>query len=150
MFSKKKILQSHSRSKICTFNDAEFHLMNKRSIYIILLSIVLLFTLYEELKLRPYLLKHHITAFYLADSLPNFLAVVIFFLGHMVIRFPVDEQKIVSLIFAFVAVLALYEVFQLWMPGRTFDVKDLIASIIGGIFCYLVFRIVNKTSKASA
>lgn len=123
--------------------------MNKRSVYIILLSIVLLFTLYEELKLRPYLLKHHITAFYIADSLPNFLAVVIFFLGYMVIRFPVDEQKIVSLIFAFVAGLTLYEVFQLWMPGRTFDLKDVIASVLGGVFCYLVSRIVNKFSKTT-
>lgn len=124
--------------------------MNKRPVYIILLSIVLLFTLYEELKLRPYLLKHHITAFYIADSLPNFLAVLIFFLGYMVIRFPVDEQKIASLIFAFVAGLTLYEVFQLWMPGRTFDVKDVVASILGGVFCYLVFLIINKISKAKA
>ncbi|MDR6570929.1 VanZ family protein [Chitinophaga ginsengisegetis] len=124
--------------------------MNKRSIYIILLSIILLFTLYEELKLRPYLLKHHITTFYIADSLPNFLAVVVFFLGYMVIRFPFAEQKVASLIFAFVAGLTLYEVFQLWMPGRTFDVKDVIASVLGGVFCYLVSLIVNKMSRAKA
>jgi hypothetical protein len=92
--------------------------MNKRSIYIILLSVMLLFTLYEELKLRPYLLKHHITAFYIADSLPNFLAVVVSFLGYMVIRFPGDERKVVSLIFALVAGVTLYEVCQLWMPGH--------------------------------
>jgi glycopeptide antibiotics resistance protein len=123
--------------------------MNKRSIYIIILSIVLLFTLYEELKLRPYLLRHHITSFYIADSLPNFLAVVILFLGYMVIKFPVDDQKIISLIFAFAMGLTLYEVCQLWMPGRTFDVKDVIASVIGGIFSYLIFRIVNKVSKVT-
>ncbi|MGF6848197.1 glycopeptide antibiotics resistance protein [Chitinophaga sp. W3I9] len=118
--------------------------MNKKTAYIILLSIALLFTLYEELKLRPYLLKHHITTFYIADSLPNFLAVVISFLGYMVIRFPVDDRKAPSLIFSLVAGLTLYEVCQLWMPGRTFDVKDVIASVIGGTFSYLVFRIVNK------
>ncbi|WP_436491343.1 VanZ family protein [Chitinophaga sp. ARDCPP14] len=118
--------------------------MNKKNVYIILLSIALLFTLYEELKLRPYLFKHHISTFYIADSLPNFLAVVVFFLGYMVIRFPVDDRKVVSLIFSLVAGLTLYEVCQLWMPGRTFDVKDVIASVIGGTFSYLVFRIVNK------
>jgi len=118
--------------------------MNKKTVYIILLSIALLFTLYEELKLRPYLLKHHITNFYIADSLPNFLAVVVFFLGYMVIRFPVDDRKVISFIFSLVAGLTLCEVCQLWIPGRTFDVKDVIASVLGGLCCYLFFRIVNK------
>jgi glycopeptide antibiotics resistance protein len=118
--------------------------MTKRSAYYLTFAIILLFTLFEEIKLRPYLQKHHISSFYLADSLPNFLAVIIPFLGYSVIKFPLNASKSLRLIFSFVAAMTLYEVCQLWMPERTFDIKDIIASVLGGVCSYLIFLLINK------
>ncbi|MGO4293074.1 VanZ family protein [Chitinophaga sp. RAB17] len=123
--------------------------MNKRSIYITLLIIILAFTLFEEVRLRPYLIKHHITTLFLADSLPNFLAVVVLFLGYSVIKFPLDERKTISTIVSVVVGLSLYELCQLWMPQRTFDIKDVVASVLGGAFSYLIFRIVNTLKPST-
>lgn len=121
--------------------------MNKRSVYIILLIIILAFTLFEELKLRSYLFRHHMNI--LADSLPNFLAVVILFLGYAVIKFPLDKRKSINVITSFVIGLSLYEVCQIWMPQRTFDIKDVIASVLGGAFSYLIFYMVSKVKPST-
>lgn len=123
--------------------------MNKRSVYITLLIIILAFTLFEEVRLRPYLFKHHITTLFLADSLPNFLAVVVLFLGYSIIKFPLDERKTISTIVSVVVGLSLYELCQLWMPQRTFDIKDVVASVLGGAFSWLIFRIVNKLKPST-
>jgi VanZ like family len=123
--------------------------LNKKSIYLLLLVIALIFTLFEEIKLRPYLLKHHIHTLFLADSLPNFLAVVVLFLGYSVIRFPLDERKTISVIISSVIGLSLYEVCQIWMPQRTFDIKDVVASILGGAFSYLIFYLVGKVRPSA-
>ncbi|HEY9261236.1 VanZ family protein [Chitinophaga sp.] len=121
--------------------------MNKKSAYIIALSTALAFTLFEELKLRPYLFKHHLNI--IAGSLPNFLAVVIPFLGYALIKFPLDERKARSVITSFVIGLSLYEICQIWMPQRTFDLKDVIASILGGFFSYLIFYIIDKVKPST-
>jgi len=108
-----------------------------------LLVPVLLFTLYEELSLRPYLFKHHITTLYLADSLPNFLAVVIISFGSMAIKLP-PTKKVPNVIISVVAGITLYEFVQLWMPHMVFDIKDIIASVLGGGFSYLAIYTITK------
>jgi hypothetical protein len=117
--------------------------MSRRSLYFTILALLLLFTLYEELSLRPYLFKHHITTLYLADSLPNFLAVVILSFGYMAIILPPDN-KVLHFIISIVIGLSLYELAQIWMPQRIFDIKDIIASVMGGGFSYLVIYAINK------
>ena len=115
---------------------------NPRISYLIVLLAALAFTLYEELSLRPYLFKHHITTLYLADSLPNFLAVVILVFAYMAIRLP-PNNKAPNAILSIVAGLSLYELAQIWMPHRVFDVKDIIASVLGGVFSYVVILILR-------
>ena len=117
--------------------------MSQRILYIIILLSVLTFTLYEELSLRRYLLKHHITTLYLADSLPNFLAVVILSFAYMSIKLP-PTNKVLHIILSIVAGLSLYELAQIWMPHMVFDIKDIIASVLGGGFSYLVIFIITK------
>ena len=40
-----------------------------------------------------------------------------------------------------------YEFMQLIIPGRVFDYKDIIASILGGIFTYLILYQVNRIEQ---
>ncbi len=117
--------------------------MIRRLSYISSLIIFLAFTLFEELKLRPYLFKNHITKFGLADSLPNFLAPLIFIFGYIVMFKPKENRKVFRVSISAVTGLILYEFSQLFMAGRDFDVKDIIASITGGLFAYALFIFIN-------
>jgi len=114
--------------------------MSQRSIYFILLIILLGFTFYEELYLRRYLFAHHESV--VAGSLPNFLAVVICSVGYMGLLLP-SLPKAIRAVAAIVIGFVLYECAQIWMPNRVFDVKDIVASIIGGLFSVLVVIVVS-------
>ena len=118
--------------------------MNRRLLYILFLIIILAFTLFEELKLRPYLFKNHITKFGLADSLPNFLASLIFIFAAMVLFQPQENIKVLRISISTVIGLVLYEFFQLFMDKQVFDIKDIIASIMGGLFAYFLIIIINR------
>ena len=120
--------------------------MNRRLVYIISLIIILAFTFFEELKLRPYLLKNHITKFGIADSLPNFLAPVIFIFAFIVLFNPKENKRVLRMSITAVIGLTLYEFVQVFMPERTFDIKDIIASIMGGLFSYYLYKLLNKIS----
>ena len=112
--------------------------MNRKTLYITLLAIVLLFTAFEETRLRPYLLRHHIHTFYIADSLPNFLAVLIPFFVYSVLKYPMSLAESLKATAAFVIAMILYELAQPFMEHRTFDVIDILASVLGGVVCCAV------------
>ncbi len=105
---------------------------------------VLIFTCFEELGIRPYLIKNNIPAFYLADSLPNFLAVVLLSSWAMTWFVYKDNKKIIKLSATFTFSIILYEFCQVFMPGRGFDLIDLLASVAGGLFAYLTFSLINR------
>ncbi|QNA86193.1 VanZ family protein [Sphingomonas sp. So64.6b] len=42
-----------------------------------------------------------------------------------------------------------YEVAQIWMPGRTFDPSDLVASLIGGMVAYPLLSIPYRLTTPS-
>ena len=117
--------------------------LKRSTLYSCFLVIVLVFTLFEELKLRRYLLNNHITKFGIAGSLPNFLAPIILVFGSIVISKIKEPEKVLRKSAFFVLGLILYEVCQIFMSERTFDTMDVIASILGGLFAYLVFIGIN-------
>ncbi len=110
--------------------------------YSITLFLFLLLTYFEEVHFRKYLYSRH--QFILAGSLPNFLAAVIFSFAYMAVLSP-NEKKAIGAIAAIVMGLSLYEVVQIWMPHMVFDVNDIFASVLGGLFSYIVIRIISKT-----
>lgn len=115
--------------------------MPQRITYIILLSTTVAFTLFNELTFRRYL-NHHTPL--IAGCLPNFLAALLLILLYASVRSPISNKKGLSVSAAVAAGLILYEVVQLWMPGRTFDVADIPASLIGGAAGYGLIRYIES------
>lgn len=112
--------------------------MNRRITLCILLAAMLAFTLYEELSLRPYWIKNHVNTYTVADWLPNLLAPIILVLTYTLLKDITDKAVLLKSTFSLVIGLIIYEIMQLFMPSRTFDHKDIIASIIGGTLIYHV------------
>lgn len=105
-----------------------------------LLLAALAFTLFDELTFRRYL-NHHSPL--IGGCLPNFLAALLLILLYALARSPISNQKGLSASAAVAAGLILYEVAQIWMPRRTFDIADIAASLIGGAAGYGLIRLVN-------
>lgn len=114
--------------------------------YISVLTIIVLFTAYEELFFRRYLFRKHI--YIIADSLPNFLSSLLFIFAVVIIRKQHTNREILRSCVSIVAGLILYEVAQIWIPGRVFDFKDIIASLIGGVIAYSIIYGINKQVTA--
>jgi hypothetical protein len=109
-------------------------------IYFTVLVIVLAFGFFEEVYLRRYLFAHHETV--VAGSLPNFIAAVVCSIFFVAIRMPGIQKSIRAVVFVVIG-LVLYECAQIWMPDRVFDLKDIVASIFGGLFSVLVIIFVS-------
>ena len=118
--------------------------MKRHNILIILFVGFLIFAFFWQVLIRLYLLKNNISTFYLAETLPNFLAVVLFTFGAMTLLRYKENSKLFKLSTEFTASMVAYEFLQLIIPGRTFDVNDIIASVIGGVFSYIVLILINK------
>ena len=112
-----------------------------KTYYLILLALVLIFTLYEELHLRRWLFHHFGHDSVVAGSLPNFLAVLVFSVAYTVIKPPANARTILGTITTVVIGLVLYEIAQIWMPHRTFDWNDIAATVLGGIFAWMVLAL---------
>ena len=110
----------------------------KRRIFQIIFLATLGVTLFEEIMLRPFLQRNEIDFLYLVDSLPNFLAVVLLCFGTMALLAYTKKQEIIKCTAGYTIGIILYEVLQLVMPGRVFDLNDMVASLLGGAFSYLV------------
>jgi hypothetical protein len=108
--------------------------------YAVLLSLALVFTLYEELHLRRWLFHHFGRTSVVAGSLPNFLAVLIVSLAVVAVRLPLINRDITRSVVSIVVGLTLYEIAQIWMPHQVFDWNDIAATLLGGVFSWgLIF-----------
>lgn len=112
--------------------------------YASMLAVALLFTLYEELHLRRWLFHHLGRSSVVAGSLPNFLAVVVFTLAIMTLQLPGSSRDILRTVISIMLGLILYEVAQIWMPHRVFDWNDIAATLLGGVFTWLLLLIPLK------
>lgn len=122
--------------------------MKSHSAFIFLFIGILTLGFFWAVLIRPYLLKNNISAFFIADCMPNFLAVMILTFGTMTLPKNQNPKEIFKKTITFTGSMITYEFLQLFIPGRVFDYKDIIASILGGIFTYLIltltYRIITK------
>jgi len=121
--------------------------MPRKTVLLILLIIIIAFAAYMELGFRATLYQYFGSESIFAGSLPNFVAVVLLTMVYINLR---DGRKGASSFkFTALAVIAMvvYELAQPLIPGRVFDVKDILASLIGGLFVYGILAIVDYYFK---
>jgi hypothetical protein len=62
----------------------------------------------------------------------------------MALKNPDNNREIVKSIIIIVVGLVLYEFAQIWMPHMVFDIKDIVASVLGGAISYGVIFLINS------
>ena len=82
-----------------------------------------------------------------AGSAPNIVAVVLISLIYASVKANDANSTPVRLALMGTATMAFYEVAQLWIPERTFDVFDLLASFVGGFIALAILLIVFRTTS---
>lgn len=117
--------------------------MRKKSVYVLLLLVVLAFSLFMALGFRLFLYKQLGQSSVIAGSLPNFVAVLLLALLYMLVKGNRPDSTPLKLTVMASGTMIFYELVQPLIPGRVFDFSDIIASIIGGLFTYAVFSTIE-------
>lgn len=80
---------------------------------------------------------------WLIGAMPNLLPAAVLPALIFIRPQPVRFKEYISMVLVMLLVLIVYEFVQIWMPSRTFDLEDILASILGSgigcLFCWLVF-----------
>ncbi len=119
--------------------------MNNKFITIGLLSSLL--GILAKSAYREFIYVNNFVDFGIADSLPSFLFVVgTTFIGLTFIENK-KEKKVVGMI-SFITVGALlYELEQIFTP-MSFDIKDVVATILGGLVSLFLYKYILKKYQA--
>lgn len=104
---------------------------------------------------RNYIYTNNINDYGLADIYPNIRAVIIASFLFMAKAKYIEDKEEVTIILSVVLGFILYEFVQIKIPISTFDWKDIIGTIIGGIITFVIYKLLtirlnveNKKSKA--
>lgn len=101
-----------------------------------------------KLGYRSYIYKNNINDFGIADSAPNFFYTVGIIFFMLYIQKKIEMKATRNIILATTAGVLTYELEQNF-TSMIFDVKDVIATIIGTIICYLICRYLNDRYNLS-
>jgi len=119
----------------------------RKKVHQILLILALAATACMELGFRAYLFKHYGHDSILAGSITNFIAVVLITLIYTVIKG--ENESSLKMSSMGCCIMVLYELAQPLIAGRTFDVFDIVASLMGGLFVFCLLTIVDHYFKSS-
>ncbi len=113
------------------------NIKNKKRLYYLVIDIIILLFMIKVY--RPYIYNNNINDFYIADSIPSFLGVLI--MSNIIY---LNER---SLDYEFLLYLCptvgliIYEFLQYFLKIGTFDINDIIFSLIGGIVVFFYKKI---------
>jgi branched-subunit amino acid transport protein len=121
----------------------------KRKIYITPIIITSLIFLILRFPYRTLIYEQSIFDYYIADTAPNFLAaLLLIFIKRISSKY---EDGLLFIALAALAGLIAYEVLiQPYLSPQMYDVKDIIASIIGTIIGFLIAMKLENLTFAKA
>jgi len=122
--------------------------ISRRAAIAIELVPVLAFAAWMELGMRAALARHSGLWSVLAGSMPNCVAVVLTALLFGFVHADRADSTPFKLTAMSMIVMVGYEVAQIWMPGRTFDLNDIAASVIGGFIVFPLLRIAHRLTAS--
>ncbi len=112
-------------------------------IYVLIFLFAFILGLLSKLVYRDFIYLNHLNDFGLADSLPNFFAA----LGISFATLSFSKNKFDKISYSIFINSALsmiaYEFSQIFLIG-VFDINDIIASIIGSIFAFGLYKRLTK------
>src|SRR5882757_4528613 len=122
--------------------------ISRRAAIAIELVPVFAFAAWMELGLRAALARHSGLWSVLAGSMPNCVAVVLTALLFGFVHADRADATPFKLTAMSMIVMVGYEVAQIWMPGRTFDLNDIAASVIGGFIVFPLLEIAHRLTAS--
>ena len=120
--------------------------MNKklRLIHFIVSILFIIVMIIFQKYYRPWIYSNHIFDFYLADTFTNLFGEGICFFFISSLFAPQYISKPIPLLLQTSAALILYELAGLIFEKGLCDYKDIIATVIGALFAYLINRFFIK------
>jgi len=95
---------------------------------------------------RPFIYQNHINDFRIADTIGNSLGIIvqIFFM-----LFIINSTKKKSyFVVAFLSIgYVVYEILQIVLPRKMFDINDVYATFVGGVIGLMILLIIHKLVK---
>jgi len=96
---------------------------------------------------RPFLFKKYGNDAILIGCLPNFIAVVLISLIFNLVKSGKKDSSPLKMSLMGTTTMLFYEFVQPFIQGRTFDWFDIFASLIGGLFVYIILFITHLINR---
>lgn len=118
--------------------------MRLRRLYYKIFFIFLFLTLIGDVY-RKYIYQNNINDCGLADMYPNIGAVITAsFLLMGKAKFKEEKEEVIIILSAVLGFI-IYEFIQVKIPISTFDWKDILGTIIGGIITFVIYKLITIT-----
>ncbi|RZK10184.1 MAG: hypothetical protein EOO43_20535 [Flavobacterium sp.] len=115
----------------------------KKTLYIIYLVIACL-AVAMQLGFRNILFRRYGYDSIFVGCFPNFIAVVLLSLIFNLVKSGKKDSTPLKISLMGTAAMVFYEFVQPLIQGRTFDWLDIFASLVGGLFVYIVLSITDQ------
>lgn len=113
----------------------------RKNLPIIYLVVAACITVAVQLGFRSFLFKKYGNDSIIAGCIPNFIAVVLISLIFNLVKNGKKDTSPLKVSLMGTTAMVFYESVQPFIQGRTFDWFDIIASLIGGLFVYIILSV---------
>lgn len=100
---------------------------------------------FENLSYRAYIADNNINDYGFSANSPNFFPIIAMQIFYF-IENKYNSEKFLRWCLSVCGFVIGYEVLQIFMPNRTFDWKDIIATILASIIGYFVLKKLHTTT----
>lgn len=115
----------------------KLQIINNKRLYYLIIDIILLLLMIKVY--RPYIYNYCINDFHIADSIPSFLGVII--MSNIIYLNEKNLDYEFLLYLCPTIGLTIYEFLQYCLKIGTFDINDIIFTLIGGVIVFFYKKI---------